>query len=439
MILNKSISIFLVATSLLLGNDAFSQQQFRAAVAKKNITPSNSQQLLGYQARKSTSIHDSIYHRIVVMDDGTTQFYLISTDICIISPYQYDKTTARLKKELGIDPMNVWWTTTHTHSAPEVGPPDVTQVFMAERYLHAFDTVYTDMTEQLLIDGIKEAQKNLKPARLGTGWGYSQANINRRARNMDGKSTLGMDPDGPVDRRIGMIRIDNADGSLLATIANYAMHGTVLGGNNMAISGDAQGTVAEYVEKQSGAPMLYINGAAGNLAPLYSGINVSVLTQFNLMLGDKILEANKKIITSPDITLNVGALTVETPRRKDMGWPVNMAKYTRTTKAGVNMVLLPVRFFKINNDVAIWNAPLELFCEISNEVRDRSPFPFTFYFGYANGWMGYLLSEKEWERGGYEPTVSSFTPAADKDLTEAVVNYLQGEMLHLSPPKKRRK
>lgn len=437
--LNIYICIFFVAISLLPGKYVFSQHNFRAAVVKIDITPDNSQQLLGYQARKSTSVHDHIYHRIVAMDDGITPFYLISSDLCIISPDEYDKVAARLQKELGIDPLNVWWTTTHTHSAPEVGPADVSRVFMGERYLHQVDSVYTAMVEQQLVDGVKKAQQQLAPARLGTGWGYAQANINRRARNMNGKSSLGMDPDGPVDRRIGMLRIDKADGSPLATIANYAMHGTVLGGQNMAISGDAPGIVAEYVEKQSGAPMLFINGAAGNIAPLYSGHSMGVLDQFNIMLGDKILDAGKKIITTADIALNVGALTVETPRKKGMEWPANLGKYNRTTKAGVNMVLLPIRFFKINEDVAIWGAPLELFCEISNEIRDLSPFPFTFYYGYSNGWMGYLPTEAEWSREGYEPTVSALTPAAEKDLKEAVVTYLKGEMLQLAPRPKGKK
>ena len=111
-----------------------------------------------------------------------------------------------------------------------------------------------------------------------------------------------------------------------------------------------------------------------------------------------------------------------------MGWSEDLAAYTRTTMAGVNMVKLPVRFLKINENIAIWSAPIELFCEISNEIRDRSPFPFTFYYGVSNGWLGYLLPESEYERGGYEPTDSPYTPAAAKDLTESVVNYLQGEM-----------
>ena len=40
---------------------------------------------------------------------------------------------------------------------------------------------------------------------------------------------------------------------------------TVLSGKNTLITGDAPGIVADYVEQKLGAPLLYINGAAGKL------------------------------------------------------------------------------------------------------------------------------------------------------------------------------
>ena len=191
--------------------------------------------------------------------------------------------------------------------------------------------------------------------------------------------------------------------------------------------------VADYVEQKTGAPVLFINGAAGNLAPIYSvypNPKAGHLSQFRVLLGDKILEANKKILsTSDSVKLFTGSLTVESPRKTNLSWPSYLEKYSSTTKNGINMVKLPVRFLKINNDVAIWSAPIELFCEISNEIRDRSPFPFTFYYGYTNGWLGYLPSEEEWKYGGYEvDVVSPFTQEMSGALTEAVVGYLQGEM-----------
>ena len=405
---------------------------FRAAVVKVDITPDNPQMLLGYQARQSTGVHDKIYHRIIALDDGTTQFFIVSSDICLVSPSEYDKVAARLLKEQKVNPINLWWTVTHTHSAPEVGPPGLPVIFLGERYKHEYDQTYTAMVEQRLIDGIAEARRNLQPAKLGIGWGFSQANINRRARFSNGKTTLGMNPDGPVDRRIGLLRLEKADGSPMALLANYAMHGTVMGGENLKISGDAQGLVSEYVESKTGVPMLYINGAAGNIAPIYSvypNPGAGHLAQFQVLLGDKILDANKALTaTTSDIKLKSAAINVETPRKAGLNWTDELAAYTYTNKAGVPLVKIPVRFLKINEEVAIWAAPLELFCEISNEIRDRSPFPHTFYFGYTNGWLGYLLTEKELKYGGYEPTVSPYSPAAAQDLTDAVVSYLQGEM-----------
>ncbi len=420
--------LLLLAALLASGN--LTAQHFRASVVKVDITPDTPQMLLGYQARKSTGIHDKIYHRVVVMDDGKTQFVLISTDICVISPSQYDKLAAKLQNRFKINPLQVWWSVTHTHSAPEVGPAGLPAVFMGERYQHEFDVKYTDMVEQKLIDAIAEARNTLVPAKLGIGWGHSNANINRRAREVDGKTSLGMNPDAPVDRRIGMLRLEKENGSLMALIANYAIHGTVMNGENLKISGDAPGVVSAYVEEKTGAPLLFINGAAGNIAPIYSQLaTTGRLSQFKAMLGEKILDANKTVTaTTSDVTLKVGGAVVEIPRKTGLGWADDLSNYTRTTKAGVNMIRLPVRFLKINDDVAIWSAPLELFCEISNEVRDRSPFPYTFYFGYTNGWLGYLLAEEEIKYGGYEPTVSPYAPGAAKTLTEAVVNYIQGEM-----------
>lgn len=438
-ILNNAKIILVICLLCMLNAKTFAQQnpgsaknEFRASVVKVNISPNTPKQLLGYGPRLSAGIHDSIYHRIIALDDGITQFFLVSTDICLVSPSEYDHVAAMLQKKLGINPVNFWWTVTHTHSAPEVGVPGLAEVFMGDRYKHPVDTAYTSFVEQTLINGIIEARQKLQPAKLGVGWGFSQSNINRRAVDIDGKASIGLNPDGAVDRRIGLIRIERKDGSPLALIPNYPIHGTVLGGQ-LLISGDAPGIVSEYVEQKTGATVLFINGAAGNLAPIYSVYpdpEAGHLSQFRVLLGDKILEANKKILsTSDSVKLFTGSLTIESPRKTNLSWPTYLEKYSSTTKNGINMVKVPVRFLRINNDVAIWSVPLELFCEISNEVRDQSPFPFTFYYGYTNGWLGYLPSADEWKYGGYEvDVVSPFTQVMSGAIKEAVVGYLQGEM-----------
>jgi len=397
---NNALRWYLGSLVFVLGVPASSVSlgaaQFRAAVVKIDITPDKPQWLLGYGPRQSVSVHDHIYHRIVAMDDGAHQFYLISTDICLYSPSVYDQVTKEIEEQTGIKPLQIWWTATHTHAAPEVGPPGLGSVFMGERYEHDHNTEYSAWVENKLVAGVKEARAKLEPAKLGVGWGMAMANINRRARDKEGPAFLGLNPDGPADRQIGLLRLEKADGSLLALVANYAMHGTVLGDENKIVSGDAPGIVADYVEQELGAPMLYINGAAGNLAPIYTvypDFESGHLSQFRVLLGDKIIAAYRSMgPATSDVRLSLGEATVETPQKAGMGWAPDLGRYRRTRSSGENVILLPVRFLRINDDIAIWSAPVELFCEIAMHVRSLSPFPYMFYFGYANGWLGTYLA-----------------------------------------------
>jgi neutral ceramidase len=423
-----SCAVLILGVLLSVGNGARGAD-FSAAAVKMDITPSTSKWLAGYPARQSTGVHDHLFHRIIAMDDGHTQFFLVSSDLCLFAPSVYDDVTAQLKRETGIEPLQIWWTVTHTHSAPEVGPHGLPKLMMPERYTHEPDQEYTAFVEKALIDGIKQARSKLAPARLAIGTGFSTANINRRARDPEGRISLGLNPDGPADRQIGLLRVERPDGSPIALIANYAMHGTALGPQNKLISGDAPGIVTAYVEEKIGCPVLFINGAAGNLAPIYTvqeDFEAAHITEFNVLLGDRILAGSRALVVAPEVRFRAGQEFVETPRRKGFGWDASLGNYLEADKGANGIIRLPVRFLIVNEDLALWSAPVELFCEISMNVRERSPFPHTFYFGYANGWLGYLATRKAFGEGGYETHTCPFTEQVEEDLTQEVVSYLQG-------------
>lgn len=393
--------------------------EFRAAVTKVDITPKTPQWLMGYAARQSTGVHDPIFHRIAVLEDGPTQVILVASDICVFSPGVYDDTVS----ELGLDRKQLWWTVTHTHSAPEVGPPGVYDVLLKGRSDHEWSREYLAYVKSTLKQGIAEARAKLAPAKLAMGTGRANANINRRARDLDGTISLGYNPDGPVDRQIGLIRIERMDGTPMGLVANYAMHGTALGGQSMEISGDAPGAAAAYVEQKLGVPVLYVNGAAGNIAPIYTVManpRAAHLGEFRVLLGDKILAANASLTGATAPKLRYAEKTVETPRKAGIGWPAELGGY-----AGEGTVKIPVRFLSLG-DTVWWAAPVELFCEISMRVRDESPFRNTFYFGYTNGWLGYLPTAAAFGEGGYEPRTSPFTEKVESDFTNAVITSIAG-------------
>jgi hypothetical protein len=264
--------------------------------------------------------------------------------------------------------------------------------------------------------------------------------MNRRAIDVDGKAHLGMNPDGPMDRQIGVIRLEDAKGGMIALIANYAIHGTDFGGDNLKISGDVPGVVEQYVEGKLGAPCLFINGAEGNLASLYSffpGPDWHI-GLYNVLLGDRILQANQRITgMTSDVVLTASDEVVETPLRSGlttwpadqnipMTWPADLGKYIRREPGGETLVRIPIKFLEINHETVIWGAPLEMFCEIAMDVRSRSRFPHTFYFGLINGWLGYLPTSEAFSHGGYEPATSPFTPRAEDDLRQAVITHIAG-------------
>jgi len=409
-----------VLLSLLLA--PLAAAEFRASAVKIDITPEGPQWMLGYEARQSAGVHDRIFHRIVALDDGHTRFFLVASELGAISPSFYDE----ICRDAGLTQRNLWWTVTHTHAAPAVGPASLMRLFKPDRFFQDANRDYTALVKKSLLDGLAKARSALEPARLGIATGTARANINRRGRNAQGRMIVRQNPDGPVDRQLALIRLEHAGGKLIALIANYAMHGTVLGGENKLISGDAPGAAAAYVEEKLGAPVLFINGAAGDVAPLYTvEPDFRHMEEFKSLLGDPILETSARMRdASSQVTLEAGETAVETPRKEGLNWPEELAAY-RTPGGAVK---LPVRFLTINRETAIWAAPLELFNQIAQCVRERSPFRNTFYFGYANGWLGYLPTAKGFEEGGYEPTVSPFTPRAKQDLAtevSAALNRMQ--------------
>lgn len=417
---------------ILMAGVSATASGFRAAAAKADITPSSPKWLMGYADRQSTGVLDHIYVRVAALEAEGVQVYLVSSDLTLFSPSVYDDVAGELQRTMGIPRLNFWWGVTHTHAAPEVGPPGIYPALLKGRGGHEWNREYADFVKRNLIHAVAEARGKLESARITFGQGIAFANINRRAKEADGHISLGFNPDGPADRQIGLIRLERPDGSPIALLANYAMHGTVMGGENLLVSGDGSGVVESYLEEKLKVPVLYFNGAAGNLAPIYTGrrnARDGHLTQFRVLLGDHILEAARTMgPATDDVKLGTAEKMILTPQKEGLVWPEELGRYAAfegQPGEGRPLVKLPVRFLRIN-DTLIWSAPVEMFCEIAMAVRNASPFLHTFYFGYTNGWLAYLPTAQAFADGGYEPTTSVFTSRAQTDVTEGVIAFIQG-------------
>ena len=98
-------------------------------------------------------------------------------------------------------------------------------------------------------------EPSLRPARVAAGSGQSQVAVNRREIAPDGRPVTGVNPEGPIDPQVFVLRIDDAEGGPLAAVVGYTMHPTTLGPSNRLISPDWPGHLKRTVEAITGVDL----------------------------------------------------------------------------------------------------------------------------------------------------------------------------------------
>jgi neutral ceramidase len=214
----------------------------KIGAAKVNITPSKDE--LG---PNSLGIHDSVYCRAIVIDNGVTKAALIT-----VAGNQNERawkaSTERMEKELGIPAENIVLSSTHSHSVGRI----------------------QGLEEKIFI-AAKEANAKLQPARIGWGKGVSYINVKRDL--IDPKTRKwweGANYDGPSDKTVYVITFEALDGTPIAVYYNYAMHAVIMGQYDM-VSGDVPGATSRYIENSYDNKIVAVwsEGACGDQNPIY--------------------------------------------------------------------------------------------------------------------------------------------------------------------------
>ena len=70
-----------------------------------------------------------------------------------------------------------------------------------------------------------------------------------------------------MDRELLVLRVEDHEGKPIAHAVNFAAHPTMTDVKVRKFSADYPGALADLVEKETGAPCLFLQGAAGDLSP----------------------------------------------------------------------------------------------------------------------------------------------------------------------------
>ncbi len=181
-----------------------------------------------------------------------------------------DSTTVDVARALGPTfAGKVLFATSHSHSAPGH--------FIANEVLGIGFGIPRAESRRKLVEALTAAARRAldarAPARIGVA---HNGNFDPEHRVAHDRREDNDDlPNGRdrADRDLFVVRVDLADGTPLAVLPIFGVHGTVLGEDNNLASGDAPGAIEQAVEESFDrrVVVMHLQGAAGDVSPSGSG------------------------------------------------------------------------------------------------------------------------------------------------------------------------
>lgn len=426
------------------------ERVFQAGVASADITPAVGIQLVGFAGRgPSIGIHDHLHARALAFRDGSSRAVLIACDLLGLDAAAVADVRRAVTERVDIPSDRITVSCTHTH----YGPDAYRDTSSPEVAAYRSNLVYQ------LSGAVFEAFQNMRPARIGVGWGSSSIGINRREKLPDGSIILGQNPNGPIDRELGVVRVDGLDGQPIAVVANFATHPVSQGGRMRLISADYPGRACSLVTELTGVPCLFLQGACGNINSIIMEHSHEPPRTLGTRLGCEIVRVWETIASEPVSSLSVASRMVSLPRlnfgseaaaesvvkslREEVEtlraaeepnegriyWAETRLRRAEEALAGWRGEPLPAIEVEIQalrvDDFAYVTAPAEVFNQTGSTVKKRSPFAHTFFVGYTNGSIGYIPVPEAYPEGGYEVSHGSqVNPDAEGILADGCVELL---------------
>jgi hypothetical protein len=391
-------------------------------VARKIISPPSGIYLIGYgdRTKGNLGVHDDLSATALALDDGLHRAVIIACDLLAINEH----TVARIQAHTG---SNVVICCSHTHSGPIT--------YAGQRSAHK-NREYINYLVSQIVMAVKEAQASPQPARLTWAQGEADIAMNRRERKPDGHIEIGVNPTGPIDRSLSVLQAQAMDGKPIVCLVNFQCHGTVLGPLNLLCSADWIGTMRRVLEQETGATVMFLQGATGDLNPKHAwgkddfkdvealGKTVAeqalnVIPQIAPVLGEAVsfhqeqvwlsLEAEVYGPTPPPTYRTVLARMAHVPPflvdfmlNYRYPWKTHIA--AREGFWAVPVVLTQIRV----GDMALYTLGAEVFTEIGMAIKQASPTTPALFASVSSGCIGYLPTANEHTLGGYEVDMSPY-------------------------------
>ncbi|MEM6529378.1 MAG: hypothetical protein AAF653_13855, partial [Chloroflexota bacterium] len=273
-----------------------------AGVARREITPPVGLYMVGYGNRllPNCGAREPLTATALTLRYDAVTVSVVACDLLAVTDATVQLVQAQLTHP-------VLLCCSHTHS----GPPPHAAAGSPSAYV-----VHLRWMVSQIVDAVRESTANVRPVTVRRGMSETHIAVNRRQRNADGSVSIGVNPDGPVDRSVTVLQFHDGRGQSVAALVNLACHPTVLDPGNVQASADWVGVMRDVVEAETGAPVVFVQGACADLNPRLNhtpGNRWGIRFDVGWQTAQSVLEAMADALPLPVDRLAHGQQVIDLP------------------------------------------------------------------------------------------------------------------------------
>lgn len=377
-------------------------------------------------AKPAQGVHDDVWSRAMVIDDGKSRIAMISIDAIGFLNGDVIDIRNRIPEELGIDYTLI--SSTHTHESN-----DLVGIWGENIFNSGVNPEMLEYVKTQTVAAITEAVNALRPAKLVFAEDLTERD-----------SVLIKDTRKPIVKATGihlMQVLDAENDKTLGTIINWSNHPETLWSQNLLISSDFPHYVREAIEngvyngtemmhEGLGGVAIYFSGVIGGLMAPHPSISIQdpftgesyaePTYEKTKALGDNIALLSLEALRKNGDTLTTSNISL---RAKTILAPLDNTTFKIASGIGLIKMGMP-EYFKTRTEVGAIRIGPAMFVSIPGEIYPEIVFggieapegrefdiqpmeippiqdfikdKYVFYLGLSNDEIGYIIPKSEWD------------------------------------------
>ncbi len=400
-----------------------------------------------------SAVHDPIYASVSVVSDGSNEIALVAIDGIGINNNilgEDRNITNEIKERIqlvtGIRKNSVLVFSGHIHSTP-----DTTNFRPITKYPD-FNPWLESVMEKIG-SAAQAAVKSKFKAQLKIGKGKAEGiSMNRRKGEC-------------LDTEVIVLLFEAINKETNVILVNFACHPVIVQAQEL-VSSDYVGAMRDILRAglKGISDVLFIQGACGDINPRRGWTcNFRDVYLTGAVLAGEVMKIYG-LLAAPDypiepVKVNSIAETVELPSRQ-LPTPEEIEKLIKEVeelqpkyenastvserdllneqlgqkeeaywriKEGDKPYKAEIQLVRIGNSV-LTGIPGEPLCEMGLKIKEMFKPLVSIPTGYANGYLGYIASKAEWEKGGYEVDLGPWAkvgPEAYEQILETIMTLME--------------